>query len=285
MCIRDRVCTDDSVARSVDQNLGGGSRLTDPVVGVPATGVAVANIDVDALVPGLLFEHPHPGELGNREHRGRDTGVVGDDRGALQHVGRGDLAFQDRDRGQGHPRSVGRVAGGVDRWVRGALQVTSDAYAVLVPVDPGSVEVQTLQLRCSAGAVNDEVELHGLGFPGSFDTDLVTGRGLLDGLDSGGALKPDPRGCASGDQELDEVGVERLQWAQSTVDDDRGAAGTSRDVGELEGDEATTNEQDPRREHPEVQEVGAVDQVLVAGKVQRSWTCTGGDCLLYTSPS
>jgi len=48
-------------------------------------------------------------------------------------------------------------------------------------------------------------------------------------------------------------------------------------VGELEGDEATTNEQDPLREHLEVQEVGAVDQVLVAGKVQRSWTCTGGD--------
>ena len=41
------------------------------------------------------------------------------------------------------------------------------------------------------------------------------------------------------------------------VDDDRGTAGTCRDVGELEGDEATTDEQDPRREHLQVQEVGA----------------------------
>ena len=155
--------------------------------------------------------------------------------------------------------------------------MTGDVYAVLVPVDAGSVEVQTRQFRCPACAVNDEVELHGLGSAGSLDTDLVTGRGLLDGFDSGGALKTDPCCCASRDQELDEVGVERLEWAWSAVNDDRGAAGTRRDVGELEGDEATTNEQDPRREHLEVQEVGAVDQVLVAGKVQRSWTCTGGD--------
>ena len=73
----------------------------------------------------------------------------------------------------------------------------------------------------------------------------------------------DPRLSASGDQELDEVGVERLEGTGAAVDDDRGTAGTRRDMGELEGDEATTDEQDPRREHLQIQEVGAVDQVLV----------------------
>ncbi len=87
--------------------LAGSGGLADAVVGVPATGVAVANIDIDALVPGLLFEHPHSGELGNGEHRGRDTGVVGDGRAAVEHVGRGDLALEDRNRGERHPRCVG----------------------------------------------------------------------------------------------------------------------------------------------------------------------------------
>ena len=53
-------------------------------------------------------------------------------------------------------------------------------YAVLVPFDPSSIKVQAGQFRSSAGAVNDQVELQGLGLARSFDTDLVAALGLLD---------------------------------------------------------------------------------------------------------
>ena len=78
----------------------------------------------------------------------------------------------------------------------------------------------------------------------------VLGVTPLGPLDRGGrrrAPQLDPRLSAPLDQELDQVGVEPLEWTGSAVDDDRGTAGTRADVGELEGDEATPDEQDPRR--------------------------------------
>ena len=45
----EQVCADDPIRGSVDEDLGGRGGLTDAVVGVPAAGVAVADVDVDAL--------------------------------------------------------------------------------------------------------------------------------------------------------------------------------------------------------------------------------------------
>jgi len=129
----------------------------------------------------------------------------------LSMLERGDLALEDRDRRQRHPGCVGGVAGGVHRRVRGALQVTGDADAALVPLDVGSVEVQAGEFGYSAGAMNDEVELYGLGQTGSFDADRIAVRGPLDRGDRRSAPQLDPRLSAPRDQELDQVGVEPLQ--------------------------------------------------------------------------
>jgi len=48
-------------------------------------------------------------------------------------------------------------------------------------------------------------------------------------------------------------------------------------VGELEGDEPAADKEDAGRQSLQVQEVGAVDEVLVAGDVEGSRTCARGD--------
>jgi len=48
-------------------------------------------------------------------------------------------------------------------------------------------------------------------------------------------------------------------------------------VGELEGDEAAADEQDSCREGVEIQEVGAVEKVLVSREVEGAGSGTGGD--------
>lgn len=45
------------------RDLGNRGRLADAVVGVPATGVVVADLDIDALAPGAVFENPHLGRV------------------------------------------------------------------------------------------------------------------------------------------------------------------------------------------------------------------------------
>lgn len=60
---------------------------------------------------------------------------------------------------------------------------------------------------------------------------------------------------ATGDEELDEVGVESFERSLAAVDDDGAAAGTGGDVSELEGDEAAADEEDTGGEFLKVQEV------------------------------
>src|SRR5690606_1817449 len=87
----EHVSTDDRVVAGVDEDLGGGGRLTDPVVGVPAAGVVVADIDVDAGCCCFVFEEPDADEFGDGEHSRGHAGVVRGRGGSLEHVGGGDL--------------------------------------------------------------------------------------------------------------------------------------------------------------------------------------------------
>jgi len=206
-----------------------------------------------------------------------DPGVVGGGGGCLDHVGGGDLGLGDRDRGQWHPGGVRGVTGGPDGGVRRALEVAADAHAALAPLDAGGTETQVGEVGDAARAVDDEIGLDRLAVARALQGDPITPAVSLDSGDGGGLSQVDPDLTAAMDQELDEIGVETLQRALAAVDDDGGAADAGGEVGELEGDQAAPDEQDPRRQGVEVQEVGAVDQVLVAGEVQGAGTRAGGD--------
>jgi len=155
--------------------------------------------------------------------------------------------------------------------------VARDAHAARPPVDAGRVEVEAGKVGFASGAVDDEIAFDRLGASSGLQDDPVAGVGPVDRCDCGGGPYGDPGLQAAPDQQIHQVWVESLQGSRPSVDDCRAAAGARRDVGELEGDETAADEQDPGRKRVEVQEVGAVDQVLVAGEFERAWMRTGGD--------
>jgi hypothetical protein len=69
-------------------------------------------------------------------------------------------------------------------------------------------------------------------------------------------------------EEFNEVGVELAEGAVPVVDYRAVHPGAGSDVGELERDEPTTDERDPGWQRLKVEEIGAVDQVLMAGEAQ-----------------
>ncbi len=93
----------------VDEDLRSGCRLANSVIRVPATGVAVADIEVHPLRPDVSFETTDAGQLRNCEHSRGDAVVVGNIACASQHVRRRNLGLEHRDGGQRHPRAVGGV--------------------------------------------------------------------------------------------------------------------------------------------------------------------------------
>lgn len=206
-----------------------------------------------------------------------DAGVVRGRGGVLEHVRGGDLCFGDGHRGERHALGVGGVPGCPYVGVRGALQVAGHRDAVLAPVDAGGVQTQIGQLCDPSGAVDHEVALDLFLFASVFHGDLVA---IIRGLhvhDRRGAVQADADLPAVVDQEFDEVGIEALQRTLAAVDDDWGAACSGGDVGELEGDESAADEHYPGWQLGEVHEVGAVDEVLVTGEVQRSGAGAGRD--------
>ncbi len=138
----EEVGADDEVGVAVDEDLGGGGGFADAVIRVPAAGVVVALVKVDAGLSGFVFEESDADEFGDGEHGGGDARVVGDGGRPFEHVGGGDLAFEHGDGGEREAGGVGGVAGGVDGGVGGALEVTGDGYAVGGVCDVGGVEVE-----------------------------------------------------------------------------------------------------------------------------------------------
>lgn len=122
------VSTHDRVGGDVDEDLDCRGGLAEPVVGVPAARVRVADVEIDAGGDSFGFEHADAGEFRDREHRSGNTGVVRDSGRRFQHVRRGDFPFEHRDRGQRHPGRVRRVTSGVHRRVGDALEVGGNVY-------------------------------------------------------------------------------------------------------------------------------------------------------------
>jgi len=104
------------------------------------------------------------------------------------------------------------------------------------------------------------------------DSDLVSIAEPLDGLDVGVASKTDTDLTSALDKEIDEIRVEILKRtvAPHGSHDDRGASCTGDKVGELKGDEASTDEKDAYWECFKIQELTAVNKVLRPGEAERS---------------
>lgn len=100
--------------------------------------------------------------------------------------------------------------------------------------------------------MDHEVSLDALASTCVVNGDGIAVPGALDGCDGGGPPQVDTYVAAAVDQELDEIGVEALQGSLPAVHDDRRGAGPGGDVGELEGDEAASDEEDPLRKGVEV---------------------------------
>jgi hypothetical protein len=64
---------------------------------------------------------------------------------------------------------------------------------------------------------------------------------------------------------------------RAAIDDHRGGTGAGGEVGELEGDEPSADEEHPAGQVVEVKEGGAVDEMLGAGEVHRTRPRPGGD--------
>ena len=99
--------------------------------------------------------------------------------------------------------------------------MVGDLDAVFAPCDACGVETQVGQLRDAPRALDHEVGLDRLPFAGVLEGDLVAAIGRLHVHDGGGATQVDADLPAAVDQELDEAGVEVLQWPLAAVDDDR----------------------------------------------------------------
>ncbi|HRY11261.1 MAG TPA: hypothetical protein P5544_14935 [Candidatus Nanopelagicales bacterium] len=149
--------------------------------------------------------------------------------------------------------------------------------AVRAVGDVGGVEVEAIEFGLAAGAVHDEIGGdRGLSAM-IVEGDVVAVAAAVHGDDLGVAAHVDVDGVAAGDEEFDEVGVEAAQRAGAVVDDDGVGARARGDVGELEGDEPTADEEDPWGERVEVQEAGGVDEVIGAREVEWSGSGAGGD--------
>ena len=96
-------------------------------------------------------------------------------------------------------------------------------------------------------------------------------------LDAGASLST--RGAESRTEPLlTASGVASASTALTSLVDDDGVGARARgDVGELEGDEPTADEEDPWGERVEVQEAGGVDEVIGAREVEWSGSGAGGD--------
>lgn len=122
--------------------------------------------------------------------------------------------------------------------------------------DVGSVEVEAGEVGLAVAAVNDEIDADRGVVAVVVEGDLEAATRCSDAGDLGVAVDVDADDATPRNEEFDEVGIEASQGAWAVVDDHCCGAGTRRDVGELEGDETSADEQHPLREPLEVQESG-----------------------------
>src|SRR3546814_4652711 len=160
-------------------------------------------------------------------------------------------------------------------WVGCAVAVARIDDASRAVGGVGGVQRGSRELGGAPRAVDGEIGLdHGVGAAG-LDGDSVGGSDWLDRRDGRFPAHVDADVGPSCDQQLDEIGVEALEWANATVDDDGAGAGTSSDVRELERDEPAADEEHTTGQVLEVEEVGAVDQALLAGERSEAHTSEG----------
>ena len=275
--VAEEVGADDAVGALVDQNLCRSGRFTNAVVGEPSARVSESHVNVESALLGLVLEHADSDELRNGEHRSGNGAVIRCRRIGLQHVGCRDLRLEHRNRCQRHPWGVCSIASRIDIRVGGALQVLRNLDAARAESDIGRFEVQATEVCGAASTVHNEVNIH-RGFRAALlGRDAETLGELLDTRDGRFAAHGDAGGLATLQQEFDEVGVETLQRDAAAVDHYRGASRAGSNVRKLERNEAAPNERNPSRKLGEVEKAGAVDEVLVAGKVQLAGHRTGSD--------
>lgn len=141
-------------------------------------------------------------------------------------------------------------------------------YTAFPPRHTGGIEIHLGQVGDPSRAVDDQVGLDHLGTSRRLEGDLVAAFSGFDRSDGGRAPQVDAGLVAALDQQFHKVRVETLQRALPAVDDGHRGIGPGGEVRELERDEAATDEHNPSRQDVQVEEVGAVDEVFVAGEVQ-----------------
>src|SRR6266849_10505215 len=144
------------------------------------------------------------------------------------------------------------VARCVDRRIGNALEVLVYRDAAFVPGDTSCLQVEVVDLWDPAGAVHCHVRLESTRLVprGSMDNDAVTP--LFNAFHMCVQVDVHTELAGSPYKTVDEVRIEALERACTTVDDLDLGAGASRNMSELESDIATSHEDDLARQPVEL---------------------------------
>ena len=144
--VADDMAADDAVGGGVDDELHQDPGVTARHRRLHRLEIGLVDVDVTELRARLAFRQSHGADLGLREHRGRNVGVVDLNRALAEHRIRERMTLADRDRRQ--VDAMGDVADRVDVRHRGAREVVDrDAAIARIDGDAGRFQSEIGDVR------------------------------------------------------------------------------------------------------------------------------------------
>ena len=231
------------------------------------------DVEGQAAMARVAFQQTSRRERRNRKYDTGDDRVVG---GPLllrpmKKVRRDGVTVKGRDRREPWCAARRCVARRVDGGIRDALQVFVDDDAVRIPLDAGRIKIQVIDLGHAPGAVNDEIRFKLRRPAFCLGVDDERGVRAFDCRDGGTESHVNALRSRAVDEQVDQARIEMVKRTLPVVEDGGLDASAGRDVRKFERDVATADEEDPRRQRIEFQELLAGDEMPMAlkGEIDR----------------
>src|SRR5262249_18436893 len=153
-----------------------------------------------------------------------------------------------------------------------ALQILVDGHAAFLRLacDPACLKLEVVDLRHPTCTVNGHIRLEAARGLRIRSVNHQAIAALLDSLHPRIQVYLDAELARDFDQLADEIRIETREGTRTAVHDLHMGTGPGGNVGELERDVATTDEDDFGRQPLELQELRTAGQVLLTGDVERS---------------
>ncbi len=225
---------------------------------------------------GFGFEHADASQHRQREHGAGDTGVI--HRGALvvQQVVDHGVGFQRSHRRQ-RQRPARRIARGIYRRVCSAVKVLVQREPAVVVGDARGIEIQRLQRRLAAAAVDGQIGADDHPAARAFGLHFEPGVGLAYRLDLVAELDIHAQCAGAFEQQPDQIRIEAGQWLLAAVEQGDVHTGTRGDVREFKADVAAADQHQPFGQRLQREEVIAQRQMLETLERQRGRLGTGSN--------